>query len=268
MLALGGRYDDAASEDLFVGGIFGPSERVASGQRGWSPQIGARWQIDRVSAVRAAAFRTRNLHDRAALSPALLAGFALRRSEPVGTRRDEVAVAYERTDSPGRFLSVSGYRRSVHTPAYRLDADLELERFLGRHSTTGAQVEVNWRLGRRWTFSSETQARRIVTDVFRQADVQSRLGARWISPGGWHVSLAETFLRQRYDEDLPAFALPQSTIWLTDVAVQKELPAKRGRFGLNVSNLFDEDFNVAIEGLSVVQRLPARQAVAFFEWVF
>jgi tetratricopeptide (TPR) repeat protein len=266
--AVGGRYDEFEDEDIFVGSAFGPGQVLAARESRLSPHLGVTVPLRAGFQLRMAAFRSLAVHNRPAVAPSLIAGFALRRAEDLGTIRDEAAIALEQAASPRLFWGLTAFHREVQAPTLRLDANFDFVRFLGEFDVDGARLDLNRRLSRELTLNGETQWRRIDAHAFLQNDLQTKAGLGWVSPRGWFGTLQQTYLRQRFDERLSELALPDSRVWLTDVSLAKELPGKRGLVAISVGNVLDEDFNVVIEGLSVVQRLPGRDATLSIEWYF
>ena len=99
-----------------------------------------------------------------------------------------------------------------------------------------------------------------------QKDFLGRAGVRFIHPSGWFIDVEQRYLDQSYSSAV--IGLPETGAWLTNVAVVKEYPGKRARIGFSAENLFDQDFNVAVEGLSVSQQYPSVQARGFLELNF
>jgi tetratricopeptide (TPR) repeat protein len=263
LLTLGLRRETVELEESFV--TINPLAR----RREWSPQLGLRWRLTPESSLRLAVFRNLAGHNEDRLEPSLLAGFAVRRVEDELARRDEADLAWDRVLGAGAFLSVGAFYREVDAPIYRiLNDDTDIERGFSSFEVRGARADLDLRLHQRLTLFHELTLRDIDTSAYDQRDRQAVVGLRFIHPRGLFVNLQETYLEQRYDTRFAGVALPETDIFLTDLAVKLELPRKRGRLGLNVANLFDEDFNVVVEGLSVVQRLPTRQASVFVEWLF
>jgi len=94
----------------------------------------------------------------------------------------------------------------------------------------------------------------------------SRSGPWWAVPVLLALDAEQIYLDQSYTSSVAG--LPDTGAWLTNLSVVKESRGKRARLGVEIRNLFDEEFNVAVEGFSVVQLYPTLQALGFAEWNF
>lgn len=260
-LTVGLRYDALDLQDSLGSNVFPVDED-------WiSPHLGLRWQFDERTALRVAAFRNVHGVDNARVSPQLISGFSLRRSEfAPDTVRDEVDLALDREIAGRGFVGLTLYRREIEAPRLTFDDQFNIFRVRQESRTDGAKLDVNWRLHPYWTSFAELQHRVIDTRSFEQNDFQGRIGVRFVHPSGWFFDAEEVYLDQSYHSAVAG--LPETRVWLTQVAAVKEYPQKRARIGLNVQNLFDRDFNVAIDDLSVAQRYPTLRAQGFLELNF
>ena len=260
-MTLGLRYDRLDLQDALGFQRFDVDDEV------WSPQLGVRWQLTPTTVLRGAIFRNLRSHDRAQLAPQLLAGFALRRAETAAdTVRDEGQLALSRQFGAHGYIGVGAYHREVESPVFRLDERGEVRRFKGASEVDGARLDGEIRLSTHWTASGRLEGRRIQTSAFDQRDTELAVALHFIHHSGWRATFEPAWIEQSYSAT--GAGLPETSAVLFDVSVRRELRGKRVRLGLEVLNAFDEEFNVVIEGLSVVERLPVRRVNAFLELNF
>jgi hypothetical protein len=87
----------------------------------------------------------------------------------------------------------------------------------------------------------------------------------FIHPRGLFVRVTGSHVVQRFAES-PVTSLPRSNFGLADLSVGYEFAHKRGRLSLQVTNALDEEFGVALEGLSIDTILPRRRALLSMRW--
>ncbi|MBI2839896.1 MAG: TonB-dependent receptor [Acidobacteria bacterium] len=265
-ITLGARFDKLSITDD-INGLKNPKGRYSE----VTPQLGVRWQIRPSTSLRLAAFRHLASHESARLAPQLIAGFATTRTEfGAGALTDEADVAVEFLLPREGFLSVGGYYRKIKAPAYYLTSDEEfpLLRDATRYHVSGLKADYNLCLTRLWTLSNSIQFRRIALTAYDQDEFQDVVSLTFVHPRGWRFRLDETFLRQTFESHVGEFPAPDSSAFFTDLSFSKELAHKRVFLGLTVSNLFDRDFNILVEGISVKIRRPYRQASGYVQVVF
>jgi outer membrane receptor protein involved in Fe transport len=266
---LGIAYDEVQYEDL-------ATEKRTSFNR-VSPQVGLSARLGQRSMLRAAAFRnvaTDFLGSR--ISPSTVAGTVIERNEYPTTVRDEASLSIEHA-LRRFFLAGRVLVRRTDVPAFETDG-------LEDH-TRGAGVAINWALGRRVSLFADDLLLRTRTNIYWQllttrtdpylrTDNVARLGLTFLHERGLRLQATASHFYQRFSEmeieGLPAEieGLPRSSHVLLDVDATYEFAAKHGLATLEVRNALDQDFNTALEGLSVAATRPERRVRLTVAWRF
>jgi hypothetical protein len=168
-------------------------------------------------------------------------------------------------------LETSGKRAFVAARAFVRDTEVPFllsgGSFLpdAKSRATGTSAYLNWIVARRVSVFADNQFVRFDADAFDRYDNLLRGGLNFIHERGIFVRFTGSHVRQRFTDTIVP-SLPRSSFALADLTVAYEFARKRARLNLQVSNAFDEQFGLAVEGLSVESIRPRRRALLTMRW--
>ena len=228
----------------------------------WAPLVGVSIRVTPRTVVRAATFGNLNTNVFGSrISPQSLAGFVLERNEFGAARRDEVNLSVERSGSRA-FVAARAFVRDTEVAHLVANSSFLPD---AKSKTTGTSAFLNWIVASRVSLFADNQFVHFSAEAFDRYDNLLRGGLNIIHERGIFVRLTGSYVTQRFT-NTPVTQLPDSGFALADLAVTYEFARKRGRVSLQVSNAFDEQFGIALEGLSVDALRPRRRAYASMRW--
>jgi tetratricopeptide (TPR) repeat protein len=242
-----------------------------------NPKVGAIWDIDSATTVRAAAFRVveRTLISGQTVEPTQVAGFNQFFYDAGGTESDRYGVALDRrlagSVAAGGELSL----RKLHVPAFDaetgqlIESDRQERQFKAYlHSTPATWIAVTGqyqfeRLSRDPQGNNEgllarVRTHRIIgeTRMFASSGAFGRVRATFVDQDG------------RFQNAVQVVEPGADRFWTLDGAVGYRLPRRHGMAALEVRNVFDHAFRFQDSSPEEPTILPARQVLARLTFVF
>jgi tetratricopeptide (TPR) repeat protein len=250
-------------------GYSDPVDRHFTGSR-----LGVNWQMTSQDVLRLAFQNYLNTHMtyQNTLQPADVAGFPSWINADDGTEVLEAGLAWERQWNE---LTYSVFRFNAHeikNPQYDATSpDNEIKDVLVRRYQ--AQATLNRILSPAWGGWTTVSAKRLLPNDFAlffspntdftEADLA--LGLSYLHENGFGAHAEGFLIHQHFcDEDARASGgdtLENETFAICNVGCSYTFPDKRGRVGLEVKNIFDQQFAYQLEMVALDSIYPARQAV-------
>lgn len=228
----------------------------------WVPLVGVSLRVAPRTVLRAATFGNLNTTVFGSrISPPTVSGFIMERNEFPTAERDEYNVSLE-TSGRRAFVAARVFFRDTEVP-YLLAGGNFLPDAKSR--ATGTSAYLNWIVARRVSVFADNQFVRFDAEAFDRYDNLFRGGVNFIHERGIFVRFTGSHVRQRFTDTIVP-SLPRSSFALADLTVTYEFARKRARLNLQVSNAFNEQFGLALEGLSVDSILPRRRALLTMRW--
>lgn len=228
----------------------------------WSPLVGMSLRLTPRTLLRAGTFRNLNTNVFGShIGPQTVAGFVFERNELPTAERTEYNVSLEASRSRA-FAAFRGFSRDTQVPFL-----LRRGQFLPEADTrsVGASAFLNLVVTKRLSVFADDQFVHIGADAFDRSDNLLRGGVNFIHPRGLFVRMSVSQVTQRFT-DTTVVGLPRSDFALVDLDITYEFAGKHGRLNFNVSNAFDQAFELVLEGLSVDELLPRRRALLTLRW--
>jgi len=215
-----------------------------------SPRLGLIWEPTTNQTIRLAAFRYLLPFVSQRIDPTEVAGISVFRNAPEGTLNDEVHAVWEYEMNHGLY-SVGAYRQEQSYKADSVTPETEVEQ-------NGAQLGADVLLSR--TFGLAANYRYFKNENLTDPTIDRNehlvtLGLRHQNANGFSAGITQTFRKIDYedntrkDEDIP----------ITDFDMLYEFSDKAATVGLQVNNIFDEEFNWVTDQFVFVGRNPARE---------
>ncbi len=227
-----------------------------------SPKIGARWEMWRDGAVRAAFYenlRKTSREDQITLEPTQVGGINQIFTSLPGTLERTWGVGFDQKLPTNTYFGVEGAQRHLNTPLVSYDTALEvnydsaqISRGIAGPEDLDIHSDVTNLRGYSYQVLSDRWVATVDHDLFRFSDhgdedssreqlYRSALALRYFDPSGWFGFVNGTFRDQRIDAGGPE-GDEVSSFWLFNATTGYRFRDRRGRVALNVVNLLDKDF--------------------------
>lgn len=238
-----------------------------------NPKLGFIWQVTADTVLRAASFRTlyRNLATWQTIEPTEVAGFnqLFFGTEGEDTRHTGVAIDHSFNNSLHAGYSLT--RRKSTVPYEGFASDEQRAKFDDRLG----QGYLYWTPTNKLAVAMEYIYERTRHEGFfdmawaeEVAELNTHrfpLTVSWFTPSGMSASLTATYVEQDgLFSQPPAAGLveDEDRFWVVDARLNYRLPKRQGMIGLQVRNLFDEEYNFQNTDRTTPTLIPERYVSA------
>lgn len=208
-----------------------------------NPKLGLQWNISDSLRLRAAHFETLKpaLIADQSIEPTQIAGFNQMFDDPNGTWARRTGIGLDVKLAQGMSGGIEWSERDIKVPLTATNSNDQEEQL--------ARAYFYWAFAKEWALSIDAEYEQLSRD---QITVQSLtdidtyslpIGLSYFHPGGFFSNLIGTYVHQKVDR-VPVSdpAEGDDSFFLVDVSIGYRLPRRQGMVGLDVKNLFDEEF--------------------------
>jgi tetratricopeptide (TPR) repeat protein len=241
--------------DWTLGASYDDYEEGILEKTSFNPKFGVRWQIKPGLEARAAAFKVMKpaLVNNRMIEPTQVAGFNQFYDDINGTRAWRYAGAVDWQPLSNLTVGAEASWRELDEPTFVFDDMGELDTITEDRREQHHKLYLYWTPTDRWSATASFVYDRYKSDKgisTELADLPEKvrtlslpLTASYFHPSGFYAGAAATYVDQKVVR-APTALLADGTsdFVVVDAVVGYRLPKRRGSVGLQVKNLFDNDF--------------------------
>jgi tetratricopeptide (TPR) repeat protein len=223
-----------------------------------NPKLGAIWNISEASTLRLAAFKTLQTYFiEQSLTPTQVAGFNQIFDDPFGAEAWRYGIAFDSQIMSGLYGGIELTRRTVTNFITRPTEDPNVLIYTTEdHDEENHTAYLSWSLTNNFAvgsyynydnFEREYIDREVEADRPVKMNTQTlSMFAKYHHNLGFYSTIEAVHVSQETDdtvETTSGLISESDRFWLTNISLGMRLPKKTGIVELQVSNLFDRDFN-------------------------
>ena len=224
----------------------------------YSPKLGAQWDISSAIRTRLAYFETvkRSLVVQQSIEPTQVSGFNQFYDEPNGSRSDNYGAAFDARFSTALYTGLEYMHRDVDVQL--INADSATTNYEKREEDT-YRAYVNWALNKRWALTAEYRLEKIDNgnnpNVRRLDTASVPLGLNFFHANGIFAGVGVSYVDQEIKRQSSS-QWDSDDFTLVDVSLGYRLPKRYGIIGVEVQNLFDENFSYQDRNFMTSELVP------------
>lgn len=240
-----------------------------------NPKLGATWQVQENTTLRAAIFRTlqRRLIYAQTIEPTQVSGFNQLFDDFEASDAWRYGIGLDQK-LPGPCFGGFEYAvRELKVPFTHFTSTGTNEKREDDWKEQSAKIYFYWPASSLLTFGTEYLYEKLNHDQWEgPQEIQKLVTHRFIPnihffhPSGFTGKLQASYIEQEGDFGFNPFGFKNDSdyFWIVDASISYRLPRRRGIFRLEIKNLLDEQFNFLDTDVANPKILPERQLIGSF----